>query len=524
MRTWFWTLLLAVVAVALAVFLREHEGNVLILVEPWRIQVSLTLAVLLLVATFVGLYVGLRLLGWLVSIPSRVRAWRGRRAQMRDHELLERGWIGFLEGRYAHAEKDLTKLLGQTRDQHRKVLAALSAARAAHGLGEFGRRDGLLDQAMEHAQDDAGLKEAVTTVAADMLLDQGQADAALRRLEPLQDGGVRHLHTQRLLLRAHGALGHHEQTFGLSRSLLRRGVLAQDEGRGLLEQAAAARLRAAPDSEAFRAVWKDLKAEERTYPEVALAGAARFEEAGLPDEAAKALEAAVAVRMDERLVMAYARCEPAQVKRRLAKAEEWLAKHPEHPDLLCVLGMLCLAGQLWGQAERYLLRSVQRRNDARAHALLGSLYDRLDRAQDAARHWRLATAAGMPLPVLASDGSLPAADTRSDPALLAGDGMNDYLLEDTGAVASTGAAAAAYVAEPVDAASVADYVLDPDARDLEDTAARAEPVVAQSPVSQRPTEELDEYFDSAPIPGVDFDEREAEPVRRPDADKPTDKT
>ncbi len=74
-----------------------------------------------------------------------MRAWRGRRAQARDHELLERGWIGLLEGRYAHAEKDLAKLLDQTKGRNRRVLAALSAARAAQGLGEFARRDVMLD-------------------------------------------------------------------------------------------------------------------------------------------------------------------------------------------------------------------------------------------------------------------------------------------------------------------------------------------------------------------------------------------
>ena len=115
MRTWFWTLLLAVVAVALAVVLRSHSGNVLLLVWPWRIEMSLTLAVLLIVAAFVVLYVGLRVLAWLLAIPDRVRVWRGKRAQARDHELLERGWISLLEGRYSQAEKDLTRLLDQTR-------------------------------------------------------------------------------------------------------------------------------------------------------------------------------------------------------------------------------------------------------------------------------------------------------------------------------------------------------------------------------------------------------------------------
>lgn len=190
MRTWFWTLLLACVAVAVAVVLRAHPGNVLILVWPWRLEMSLALAVLLLVVLFAALYVGLRLLAWLVAIPDRVRAWRGRRAQARDHELLERGWISLLEGRFSHAEKDMVKLLDQTKVRGRRVLAALSAARAEHGLGEFERRDQMLAKAREEAGDDAGLIEATATVAADMLLDQGQPAQALDVLAPLQDGGA----------------------------------------------------------------------------------------------------------------------------------------------------------------------------------------------------------------------------------------------------------------------------------------------------------------------------------------------
>ena len=46
-----------------------------------------------------------------------------------------------------------------------------------------------------------------------MLLDQGRAERALAVLAPLADGGARHLHTMRLLLRAHAALNHHDQMF-----------------------------------------------------------------------------------------------------------------------------------------------------------------------------------------------------------------------------------------------------------------------------------------------------------------------
>jgi HemY protein len=320
-------------------------------------------------------------------------------------------------------------------------------------------------------------------------------------LGPLADGGARHLHTMRLLLRAHTALNHQEQVFALARGLSRRNALGRPEADVLIDAAGAARLRAAAANDAWRPIWKDLKAEERLLPEIALAGAAAFEAAGEPNEAARVLESAIAVKFNPALVAAYARCEADQVSRRLAKAETWLHQRPTDPDLLTALGMLCLNGQLWGQAERYLLRSLARRSDAQTHALLGSLYDRLDRPVDAVRHWRLATAASMALPVLASDAALPAADTGSDPYRVDAEGGYAVGLSDTDSDADTGGD---YPALPPAAASASDYVLDPDAR-----ASKAQQDRALAPEDAplaRGTSDIDEYFDSAPIPAAAFDE------------------
>ena len=175
MRTWFWTLLLAVVAVALAVALRSHSGNA-----------AAGMAVAHRDVADAGGAADRRRFrrvcgparAGLAAGHSRPRAGLARqRAQARDHELLERGWISLLEGRYSQAEKDLTRLLDQTKVQTRRVLAALSSARAAHGLSEFDRRDRFLASAQEHAGTDPGLLEATATVSADMLLDQGAPSA-----------------------------------------------------------------------------------------------------------------------------------------------------------------------------------------------------------------------------------------------------------------------------------------------------------------------------------------------------------
>lgn len=489
MRTWFWTLVLLTAAVLLAVVLRENTGHVLILVNDWRVQVSLALAVVSLLGLFVIVYWLLRVSAWLTAIPTRVRGWNTRRQVRRDQALLEQGWTELLEGRYSHAEKDLTKLFGRSKDASRQVLAALSAARAAHALGEFGRRDHMIALAKEKSFDDQSLKEAIATAAADLYLDQGMAAQALEELLPLQESGARHIHTLRLLLRAYKQLNRHEQVFTLARTLNRRGALHDSEARQMIEAAAAARLRETTYSGGWKAFWKELKSEERTLTEVALAGAAAFEANGLLDEASKALEQSIPLSFDPRLLAAYSRAEPSQVKRRLEKAESWVKSRPDDPDLLASVGNLCLVGQIWGQAENYLSRSLSKRADARVHALLGSLYDKLDRPKDAAAQWRMATAVSAALPVLASDSFLPVADTTSDPGVLHAEGL-------------------AYLSE---SGFPTNWDRDPNGQPhVHDNAGSSQqspkPVSTRAPadatVLEPGRDSLDDYFDSAPVVGL----------------------
>ena len=490
MKTWLWVLLVFVVAVALGLVLREHGGNVLIVAQPWRIELSHTLAVLYLIAGFLVVYLVVRLLAWLISGPARFRAWHGWRGEKRDHELLEGGWLNVLEGRFTQGEKELSRVMGHTRSAQRKVLASLASARALHYLGEYGRRDDALKFAREQAGADSRLKDAAATVTAEMYLDQNRPQDALVLLQPLQDASSRYFNATRLLLRAHRQLNNQNRVFDLARLLLRRGVLDKQQAMPIIETAVAARLRAAgPD--AFKSIWSDLRGDERVLPGIALAAASVQEAAGKYDEAAKILEAAIAVKPDPVLLNAYSQCPPEDVARRLGKAEVWLKARPNDSDLLAALGNLCLTGQLWGQGERYLLRSMQIHSDVRIHALLGNLYDRLGRPADAMKHWRLASDVAGSLPVLAANPVLPPADTRGDPGPIDGERADSAALRN----------------EPV-AASAADYI-------VESAAGEAAAPPAPAPVRADPGgAAFDEYFDSAPIPGVDMSQTSDQPAGR----------
>ena len=76
MRAWIWTFIVFVAAVALALVLREHNGNVLIVAPPWHVSFSITFGVLGVLLLFVVLYALLRMLSWLTGSPERFKIWR----------------------------------------------------------------------------------------------------------------------------------------------------------------------------------------------------------------------------------------------------------------------------------------------------------------------------------------------------------------------------------------------------------------------------------------------------------------
>jgi HemY protein len=504
MRTWFWTVLLVSLAVFVAFVIHRFPGNVLIVVDQWRVQVSLAFAILLVVASFAGIYVIIRVLTWLANMPERYRGWRGQRQEKREQGELEAGWTALLEGRYTHAEKKLTRLSGKSADKRRRVLATLSAARAAHAVGEFKRQDELIAQAQAAAAGQSGdidLNTAVAAAAADLWLEQGRAEEALGALQIDHVQPLRHLHTMRLLLRVYQQTGNHAKVLELARALRRKDALSQAQAYKLIETSASALIAQSENKTTWQACWKELKPEEKTLPDVALAAAQAFQAAGGYNEATKVLEAALTnndnankdAPLDAKLLAAYARAEPEQVTPRLQTAEKWLQARksssqdksklaPEHADLLTTLGALCLAAQMWGQAQRYLEQSTKLRNDARVHALLGSLFDRIGQPQRAAQHWRLATAVSAALPTLAHDVVLPPANTEADPVIPYDQGLDVY---DTELAASNMQSTAQLTTQSLD-----------DPTDLE-------PSVAS--IHTPSNAEYDEFFDSAPIPMGHFE-------------------
>ena len=81
MKALLWLLAAFALAAGLSVALHENEGYVLFVYSPWRIELSLNLFLVLLVAAFAGAYFVVRVVAHTLQLPAYVRAFRIRQGE-----------------------------------------------------------------------------------------------------------------------------------------------------------------------------------------------------------------------------------------------------------------------------------------------------------------------------------------------------------------------------------------------------------------------------------------------------------
>jgi HemY protein len=382
MRFLFWFLLLAVAAAVAALAAKLNSGYVLLVAPPYRVELSLNLLVILIVAGFFSLYLGLRLITRTVQLPAQVRVWRRQRQQQRARTKLDAAIVALLEGRYGKAQQEAKEALDLP---HSTGLAALVAARAAIDVRQFDIAEGFLSRPETQA---TSLAVPRLTLSAEIALEQGQPQEALRILESLQREAGLHTAALRLELRATQATKRFGDIPALVEQLVKRGVFDAPQGEQIKIAAQREQLRAlAHDASGLRDAWNRLPETTRTLAPVALAAAKSFLQLGGDREAAEIVTRSLDREWDSLLVDVYAECQLGDSTHQLEQAERWLIEHNQDAALLRVLGLLCQRQQLWGKAQAYLEASLALEESWRTQLALGEMLGRLGRSEDANAHF-----------------------------------------------------------------------------------------------------------------------------------------
>lgn len=379
MRALFWVVAIAALAAGVVAAARYNAGYALFVLPPYRLEVSLNLLFALAVAGFALGYLALRATSATLSLPRKVQEYRAARRRDQAHAALIETVREFFAGRYARAEKAAGRCIAL--GEH-AGLAATFAARAAHELRAFERRDDYLSQAARLASEDDAVR---IVTAAELLLDQRRAQEALGVLGALPR---KHTAALRLEFKAQQLARNWEQVLALVDQLEKRGVYDAEHAEQIRRYAQAERIeRQGADPHALDEIWQRIPQRQRRDPKVALAAARSFIACGKSGQAQRIIEDSLDTAWDSELVALYAECAEGAVTA-IERAEIWLRQHPGDAALLLTLGRLCAHQALWGKAQSYLEASLSLEPGYPAHLFLAQLHEKLGTADTAQRHYR----------------------------------------------------------------------------------------------------------------------------------------
>lgn len=381
-----WTLLLFGAAVAV-VTAAHNPAYVLVVYPPYRIELSLTLFVVLLLLAFVFGYGLVRLLSAAVRLPEYVRRFRQERAQAKGRKLLDESLAAFFEGRYAAAERASAQAmeLGDA-----SALHPIIAARSAHELHEYEKRDAYLAAAEGKSVGDSTMRLMATSK---FMLDQRDPQAALHALKELRDSGVKgHLGAMSLELKARQQAGDWDEVLRVLDQLEKRSAIDVTVAAQIRQQAWLEKLRQQENLDGLTACLKEIPDEFRRRGKVAATAARALIGHGGCPLAQQLLADSLNAQWDSELVALYGDCQGGDALKQIEQAEKWLNQHRDDAGLLLALGKLCLHQGLWGEAQSYLDASLSVAPTAAAHHALGQLAERLGKPEEAAKHYQRAAA------------------------------------------------------------------------------------------------------------------------------------
>ncbi len=414
MRAVIWFLLLFAVAVVAATTLGTNDGLVSVYWGSWRLDASLNLFLLALVATCVALVSIVHAIDSFLGLPKRAREWRVSRRDRNAQAALREALAQYFGGRYSRAQTAAQRALAiqaetpeLAQDNEFTVLGHLLAAGSAHRLQDRPKRDESLRRALELSRSSAAARsaeEGARLLAAEWALDDRDAPRALSLLADLPPGVSRRTHALRLKLQATRLGESPQEALKTARLLAKHQGFSKLAAQGLLRSLGFEALARSHDVDQLERVWAQFDPADRRDPYVASAAAVRAAELGAPDHGRGWLKP-FWDRLDELAPEERAVLSRGLVATVTGIGAEWLPRleaaaqtHAREPAVAHAVGTVLAERQLWGKARRLLeqaatdstLAAAQRRQ---AWLTLASLAEHEGDVERAARCYERAARA-----------------------------------------------------------------------------------------------------------------------------------
>jgi HemY protein len=365
----------------LAHLVLDDPGYVAISVGRSLFETTVPIFLLLLV----GLYFLARAILESLNARQRLAALRTERRKRRARDDTQRGLLDLAAGRWRSAEDLLSRAAPEADSAAANYLVA---ARAADLQDAVDRRDEWLALAQDAAP---GERAAALVTLAEMQMRRGQDAAALQTLEQLDASGDLNSRGLELMARLCQKLGRGEHLRALGPRLRSAKELPDSQVNELLAQVQLEEVRAAGerrDAAAAGDAWSKLPRSTRKVPQAIATYARALLVGGEPVAAEKILREVLDDHLEPALVRLYGDLTLPDALVPLDRAESWLRKYPQDPELLAACARLALQAELIGKARSYLEASLARKSSPENSLLYAELLEQLgegDRARTVLR-------------------------------------------------------------------------------------------------------------------------------------------
>lgn len=399
MRVALWFLGLFGVAVALALFAGNNQGTVTLFWPPYRIDVSLNLALLVLLALFLVVHLALRALAVLFELPQRARRWRVQQKERALLASLVDATAQMLAGRFVRARKAAQMVLvqeqalvtlGEPLEQaaELRAVAHVLVAESAQALQDRPVRDEHLALARSRLSNRMGavaqgLREGLALRLARWTLDDRDPAGALSLLAELPQGVARRTLALRIRLKAARLARQTAVALDTARLLAKHRAFSPEAARSIVRGLALDLIQGAHDTLQVQRAWASLDDSERKLPDVAIGAATRLMVLGGDTALARSWLTPVwevwtqAATQDQdihhegvltqaqqiRLVRALELSLDSLDSTWLGRIEQTQLQVPGHAALQYLAGMACMKRQLWGKSQQLLNQAAQSLRD-----------------------------------------------------------------------------------------------------------------------------------------------------------------
>lgn len=387
MRAALWLLALFGVAVAIALFAGNNQGTVTLFWPPWRIDLSLNLVLLVLVAAFVLLHVALGALAALFAMPRQALRWRTQQKERAMHASVLDALSHLMAGRFIRARKAAEAALGQEQSlaagghapanaAQVRTLAHLLAAESSQALQDRPAREEHLKQALGEgaARDAQETREGALMRAARWSLDDREPDAAMAWLGELPQGAARRTLALRMKLKAARLARQTAEALETARLLSKHRAFSSVAAESIVRGLAVDLLNGAHDAQQLQRTWLSLEAGERVMPELAIHAAQRLIALGGDPQVAREWLLPVWEKQHQladtqkvKLVRALEIGLDSLDAGWLARIEAAQRADPRDATLQYLAGMACMKRQLWGKAQQLLGQAALALQDRALH-------------------------------------------------------------------------------------------------------------------------------------------------------------